>query len=253
LERAERSEADEETEGEAGDAPLKSLALYPRLSGSRQHGGALLLALDPWMMFRDFKDPAVSRARVDAVEGGEGVLILPGRDMDARWAWTGQLLQKQSGTFPEDQALWKATMEGLFRNNTRFQPGAETYGWLDAMPLLHRSSPAWVYAPLSRIRRQPPLEASGLVADRYPEPEDWHEFGIQATMLWAIPFGKEKNLKKLEDTKAWLAAPLTQTLIANTLGWIPANPVGTPYNAISRSARLAYLSSSFIWTFYERN
>jgi hypothetical protein len=251
LERAALEAAEVEAPAEEeGDAAARTLVLYPRLSASREHEGALLLALDPWMMFRDFKDPAVSRERVDSAEGGEGVLVMPGRDLDSRWAWAAQLLQRQSGVFPEDKAVWQATVDGLFWNSARFQPGAETYGWLDAMPLLYRSSPAWVYAPLSRIRLQPPLESGGLEANRYPDAEDWHEFGIQATMLWAIPFGRDKYLEKLGDTKAWLTDPQTQTALANALGWIPAHPAGAPYNAISRSARLAYLSSSFIWTFY---
>jgi hypothetical protein len=246
LERAEAEAA----ETDDGEASLKSIVVYQRLAASRQHEGALVLALDPWMMFKDFKDPAVSRARVDAAEGGEGVLVMPGRDIDSRWAWAAQLLQKQSGIFPEDKAMWTAAVGGLFWNNRRFQPGAETYGWMDAMPLLYRSSPAWVYAPLSRIRSQPSQDTSGLDAGRYPEPDNWHEFGIQAAMLWAIPFGREKELAKLGDIHAWLSGVKTQTAIANALGWIPATSEGVPYNAISRSARLAYLSSSFIWTFY---
>jgi hypothetical protein len=234
----------------AEDSPLRSLALYPRLAVSREHEGALLLALDPWMMFRDFKDPAVSRERVDSAKGGEGVLVMPGRDLDSRWAWAAQLLQRQSGVFPEDKAAWQAVVDGLFWDSARFQPGAETYGWPDALPLLYRSSPAWLYAPLSRIRRQPPLETGGLEANRYPDAEDWHEFGIQAAMLWAIPFGRDRDLEKLEDIKAWLADPQIHTALANALGWIPAHPAGTPYDARSRSARLAYLSSSFMWTLY---
>jgi hypothetical protein len=227
------------------------MALYQGLASSRKYQGALVLALDPWMMFKDFKDPAVSRSRVDASGGGEGILIVPGRDADSRWAWAAQLLQSRSGVFPRDQAVWQSAVEGMFWNNARFQSGAETYGWIDAMPLLYRSSPAWIYAPLSRIRSQPYQDTSGLEANRYPEPDDWHEFGIQAAMLWAIPFGRGRNLEKLGDIQAWLAAPETQTVIANALGWIPAHPAGIPYNAISRSSRLAYLSSSFVWTFYE--
>jgi hypothetical protein len=238
------------TEGDGEFAP-KTMALYQGLASSREYQGALVLALDPWMMFKDFKDPAVSRDRVDASGGGEGILITPGRDWDSRWAWAAQLLQRQSGVFPQEQAVWQSAVERMFQNNNRFQNGAETYGWIDAMPLLYRSSPAWVYAPLSRIRSQSYQDTSGLEAHRYPEPDDWHEFGIQAAMLWAIPFGEGNNPKKLEDLKAWLAAPRTQTVIANALGWIPAHPAGVPYNAISRSARLAYLSSSFIWTFSE--
>jgi hypothetical protein len=245
----ERAQTKDETEEEAGGPLDRTLVLYPGLSDSRSYEGALLLALDPWMMFRDYKDPTVSRERVDSPEGGEGLLIIPGRDMDSRWAWTAQLLQRRSGVFPDDKAVWKDSLEGLFWNNNRFQLGAETYGWPDALPLLYRSSPAWIYAPLSRIRRQPPLEAAGLEANRYPDAEDWHEFGIQAAMLWAIPFGREQDLKKLGSLKTWLEASRTQTVLANALGWIPANPAGASYNTISRSARLAYLSSSFIWTF----
>lgn len=247
LERAMRQG---ETEAEEEGGPVeRTLILYPGLAASRSHEGALLLALDPWMMFRDFKDPVVSRARVDSPDGGEGLLVMPGRDPDSRWAWAAQLLQRQSGVFPQDKAVWKDSVEGLFWNNNRFQTGAETYGWPDALPLLYRSSPAWIYAPLSRIRRQPPLESGGLEASRYPDAEDWHEFGIQAAMLWAMPFGREKDLKKLGNIKTWLESPRTQTAIANALGWIPAHPAGAPYNSVSRSARLAYLSSSFIWTF----
>jgi hypothetical protein len=248
LERAE-IEAEAGAAGAAEGEDQRSIVLYRGLPSSREHEGALVLALDPWMMFRDFKDPAVSRGRVDAPGGGEGMLIMPGRDMDCRWAWAAQLVQRQSGVFPEDKAVWKAVLDGLFWNNRRFQPGAETYGWMDAMPLLYRSSPAWIYAPHSRIRIQSSQDTSGLEANRYPEPDDWHEFGIQAAMLWALPFGREKHLAKLGDLHTWLADANTQTAIANTLGWIPASPEGTPYNAISRSTRLAYLSSSFIWTF----
>jgi hypothetical protein len=68
-------------------------------------------------------------------------------------------------------------------------------------------------------------------------------------MLWAIPFGREQDVEKLGDIKTWLEESRTQTVLANALGWIPANPTGASYNTISRSARLAYLSSSFIWTF----
>jgi hypothetical protein len=246
----ERAVAAAETEAEEEEPLQRSLVVYPRLSATREYEGALVLALDPWMVFKDFNDPAVSRDRVDAAGGGEGVLIMPGRDTDSRWAWAAQLVQRQSGIFPEDKAAWRAATEGLFWDNRRFQPGAETYGWLDAMPLFYRSSPAWIYAPLSRMRRQPSQETSNLEANRYPEPEDWHEFGIQAALLWALPFGREKRLAKLGDLQTWLADAKTQTAIANTLGWIPALPEGASYNSVSRSARLAYLSSSFIWTFH---
>jgi hypothetical protein len=229
---------------QAEDGP--PLVMYRGLPSEGEYRGALVLALDPWMMFRDFKEPAISRSRAVSPAGGEGTLVIPGRDMDSRWAWAAQLLQQQPGTFSDDRELWEATAEGLFRN-TRFQQGADTYGWIDALPLFYRSSPGWIYAPVSRIRLQPPQDTSGLEANRFPEREDWHEFGIQADILWAVPFGGEKNTAKLLTTKTWLLDPKTQTVIADTLNWIPAHREGTPYNAVSRAARHAWLSSSFIW------
>ncbi|MFP3041559.1 hypothetical protein LQZ19_07015 [Treponema primitia] len=222
------------------------VVIYKGLPSAREYQGALVLAIDPWMMFRDFKEPAISRSRAVSPEGGEGELLIPGRDMEARWAWIAQLLQEQPGIFPEDREVWESAMEDLFRNS-RFQQGAETYGWIDALPLFYRSSPGWVYAPVSRIRRQPPQDTSNLEANRFPEMEDWHEFGIQADILWAVPFGEEKNTAKLQTTRTWLASLAAQTTIANTLFWIPAHQEGAPYNAVARSARLAWLSSSFVW------
>ncbi|WP_157784159.1 hypothetical protein [Treponema primitia] len=238
------------TKGPPGAEPAP-IVIYPGLASAGEYSGALVLALDPWMMFRDFKDPTVSRSRVDSPIGGEGVLIVPGRDRNVVWAWTAQLLQQQPGIFPLEEAPWEEAVETLFRDR-RFQPGAETYGWMDAMPLLYRSSPAWLYAPLSRIRQEPLQETSNLEANRFPEREDWHEFGLQADILWAIPFGNEKKRAKLDKIIAWLGDPKTQTQIADTLNWIPAHREGGSYNAISRTARLAWLSSSFVWQIRSR-
>ncbi|AEF86910.1 hypothetical protein TREPR_2077 [Treponema primitia ZAS-2] len=226
-------------------------ALEDTLTATGEYRGAQVLALDPWMVFRDFKDPVVSRTRVDSPSGGEGHLIMPGRDAPSVEAWTAQLLQIQPGVFPLDPDLWESTRETLF-SGRRFQQGASTYGWIDAIPLFYQSSPAWIYAPLSRIRSLPPQDTSSLEASRFPEREDWHEFGLQADLLWAVPFGKEKYVQKLSPVKTWLASPETQTLIANTLGWIPAHRNGAPYNPVSRAARLAWLSSSFVWQMGEQ-
>jgi hypothetical protein len=222
------------------------LILYPALAATGEYQGALILALDPWMVFRDFKDPAISRPRIDSAAGGEGRLIVPGREAEAVWAWTAQLLQSSPGLFPRDSAAWQAASERLFLDS-RFQQGAATYGWIDALPLFYRSSPAWIYAPLSRIRSLTPQDSGNLEANRFPDRADWHEFGVQADILWAIPFGTTGEQKKLGAAQTWLADPQTQTLLANILGWIPAHREGTPYNAASRAARLAWLSSSFVW------
>jgi hypothetical protein len=231
---------------EGSEEPAGPVILYPRLADTGVYRGAQVLALDPWMVFRDFNDPAVSRNRVDSPSGGEGFLILPGREDDAVWAWAAQLLQSAPGVFPPDWADWEAARGNLFQDR-RFQQGAISYGWIDALPLFYRSSPAWIYAPFSRIRRLSIRDAGNLEAGRFPEKPDWHEFGLQADILWAVPFGTEKELRRLEKTRAWLADPDIQTTIANKLGWIPAHREGTPYNAVALAARRAWLSSSFIW------
>jgi hypothetical protein len=229
--------------------PPRMVALYPHLADTGEYRHALVLALDPWMIFRKYSHGDVSRSRIDSLEGGEGFLIAPGLDPQVVWAWTAQLLQERPGVFPQNPAVWEAAAGGLFRGR-RFQQGALTYRWDDALPLFFRSTPAWLYAPFSRIRRLSPQQAEqagGIEAARFPERADWNEFGIQADILWAIPFGKPGDIKKLAPTAVWLRDPKTQTAIANKLGWIPAHRDGTPYNAAAGAARLAWLSSSFVW------
>jgi hypothetical protein len=98
------------------------------------------------------------------------------------------------------------------------------------------------------VREFPPYRLGRLRAARFPERKDWTEFGIQAEILWAVPFtGKEEDAASLEEITAWLKDAQTQTIIANRLNWIPAHPGGTPFNPVSREAQLAWISSSFVW------
>jgi hypothetical protein len=114
-------------------------------------------------------------------------------------------------------------------------------------PLLFRRGLASVYAPLSQTRALPPYRAGLLDATRFPEPEDWNRYGLQADILWAKMYGDERQQKKLASTERWLKDPRVQTVIANTIEWIPAHPSGVPYNTVSWETQMAWLRSSFIW------
>jgi hypothetical protein len=106
----------------------------------------------------------------------------------------------------------------------------------------------WLYAPLSRIRRLSPYRMGVLDATRFPEREDWNVYGIQAEVLWALPFGRKGDREKLDRrVRDWLRSARVQTIIANTIGWIPAHPQGTPYNTVSYESQMAWINSSFIW------
>jgi hypothetical protein len=227
--------------------PGLPLRVIPELSRTREWGGALALALDPWMIFRRHQEPEPSRARIDSPEGGAGILALPGAEEDAVGAWVSQLIQERPGAFPRESPPWDAAAPALFQGR-RFQQGAETYHWVDIWPLLERREPVWLYAPLSRIRELPPYRMGVLDATRFPEKEDWNIYGIQAEILWALPFGDEKQRKNLDRARAWLQRAQTQTVIANTIDWIPAHPQGTPYNTISWESQEAWINSSFVWT-----
>jgi hypothetical protein len=156
-----------------------------------------------------------------------------------------QLLQDPPGIFSAPGEAWNETM---FFRNRRFQQGAATYTWEDAWTLFFREDEAWIYAPLQMVREFPPYQMGLLRAARFPERSNWTEFGLQAELLWAVPFmGKEDHAAALAETTAWLKDAQTQTIIANRLNWIPAHPGGAPFNPVSREAQLAWLSSSFIW------
>ena len=227
-------------------ADAGKITVYPALKSDGGYGGAFVLALDTWMIFRQYKEDGLDRSRAESAAAGGGLLIIPGLDPHARFAWLSQLLQERPGVFPNGTGAWQAAEDGLFAGG-RFQRGAMTYNWNDAFDLFFDNPSSWIYAPLSRIRGLPAYRSGAFAAERFPEKPDWNNFGIQATILWAIPFGPEKEVAKLVKTKAWLKDGDTQTDIANTLKWAPASPQGKPYNAVSRSAWLAWLSSSFVW------
>ncbi|MDR0290139.1 MAG: hypothetical protein LBI06_04320 [Treponema sp.] len=222
------------------------VAMYRDLSRSREYDGWMVLALDPWMVFRKHQDPEPMRSFLN-LENERGSILLAGSDQGAIQAWLCQLLQESPGVFVPGGELWEEKSQALVREYP-FQNGAFTYSWIQIWPLLFRSSGvSSVYAPLSQIRALPPFRSGVLDATRFPDPEEWNRYGLQADILWAKMHGDERHMKKLAATEKWLKEPRIQTVIANTLDWIPAHPSGVPYNTVSWETQMAWLRSSFIW------
>jgi len=231
--------------GERSDGGIRTM--YPYLSQTGEHQGALALAADPWLVFRSNTALPLSRSRAEG--SGAGTLFMAGRDPMALAGWTAQLLQQRPGVFAPWGEQWTQTAESLYAKR-HFQPGAQTYTWGEIWPQLIDSPLSWAYAPLSAAQQLPGYRLSLLEADRFPEKEDWNEFSLQAQILWAIPFGAEKGgyrAKNLAKAAAWLHDAQTQSDLASAIGWIPASRSARPYNPIAYSAQLAWLGSSYIW------
>jgi len=226
----------------AEGAPVE---IYRDLSRSRAYQDWIVLAVDPWMVFRKHQDPEPDRSFLDNANE-RGIILLAGASPDAVQAWLYQLLQERPGVFIQGEAIWKEKAASLVRDYP-FQSGALTYSWVQVWPMVFRSGQVSLYAPLSQARALQPYRMGLLDATRFPEPENWDRYGIQAGLLWAGRQGNEKQIKKMEDTEKWLKDPRTQTVIANALSWIPAHPSGTPYNTISWESQTAWLRSSYIW------
>jgi len=216
--------------------------------GFREPGGdALPLAYDPWLVFRKFTSPLITREEAENGSKGKDRVLLAGGDRAAVLAWISQLVQEPSGVFSPDETLWEQTETKLLRGDF-FQHGAMTYGWNELWPrLLGGNEDVNVYAPLSRIRQQPTHLTNVLEADIFPRQRDWREFGFQTDILWAIPFGDWKNRQKLKPVDEWLRDVEFQTQLADILGWLSAHPDSPPYNPVSHSARIYYLTASYIW------
>jgi hypothetical protein len=226
-------------------SPETPVMQYRDLSRSREYQGWMVLALDPWMVFRKHQDPEPQRSFIDSAND-RGSLLLAGADSAAVRAWLCQLLQEKPGVFSPGKETWEALRQSLVREYP-FQSGAFTYSWVQVWPLLLRSETAWLYAPLSQARALPPYRMGLLDATRFPEPAGWNQYGMQADILWAVSRGSEKQRKKIAVVDAWLRSAVTQTMIANEIEWIPAHPSGTPYNTVSWETHMAWLRSSYIW------
>jgi hypothetical protein len=245
----ERGEPSPEQEPSSEQEPWEPpISLYPDLYRSRSdYQGVIPLALDPWLVIRKTGDPPLTLDRALSNAGGEGILILPGAEADAEAAWLSQLLQSSPGSFPLEQRIWEEAKERLAYGNNRFQQGALTYTWYDSWIRLLQDEPAWLYAPLSRTRGLASYDRGRLDAAIFPIPGDWNTYGLQADLLWALPGIPEKQEALLDETRRWLSSAETQGIIANTLGWIPAESGAVPFDSLARQAQVAWFSSSFIW------
>jgi hypothetical protein len=212
----------------------EEVTMYYRLSYDLQYEGAMVLALDPWMIFRKHTDPALKADRIlfggNGGDDKDGVLLIPGKDPASVRAWTARINENN-----------------LFDTNL-FPDGAQTYTWQDVFYRLMSDETAWVYAPLSAIRRYPNFRKSILTAEPFPEKNTSR---LQATLLWAVPLGSPEEQKKMGKTIAWLKKPETQTIIADNLEWIPADPYGKPYDPVSMSSHRNWLTATYIYELTE--
>mgnify|MGYP005859354157 FL=1 len=216
------------------------------LSRARFADGALALAVDPWLVFRRHRTPPLARNRLELPASGAGILLLPGGEPEALWAWAAQELQHRPGTFSRDPGEWAEKLRRLSRSG-RFQPGALTFTWEDVWPRLFGAEAAWVYAPLSRVQAFPGDRTSLLSADPFPVPEGWNEFGLQARVLWAVPYESGMSGGRTEKAVDWLRKPETQSALAESLKWVPARRDAKPSTPLAHAAQKAWIDSSFVW------
>ncbi|MFP3043948.1 hypothetical protein LQZ19_19215 [Treponema primitia] len=223
----------------------QAVTVYPRLSFDLEYQGAMVLALDPWMVFRNHQYPSLTRDRIVS-KVGEGVLLIPGSDPDAVRAWAARLLEQPEGEFPQGPEQWQEAESSLF-TSISFPRGSISFNWQDVWQILLGKDISWTYAPLSRVRDLPAYRSNILEATVFPGPGE-NRFGLQAEILWAIPQGSPGVKPKLKEAAVlWLKSGETQTLIADTLRWLPAAPEGKPFNPAAMSARLAWLTCSYVW------
>jgi hypothetical protein len=226
------------------------VSVYSRLAWDLEYKGAIVLAIDPWMIFRKHTDPSLTVDRVLSEKGGSGVLLLPGRDLSVVQAWTARFIQDNPGNFPSGNAIWREWEEKLFIGS-RFPNGSLTYTWADAMFRLMGRETAWIYAPLSFIRNYSNPQKAILEASAFPEFGNGGEYSMQAEILWALPTGSAKKQKKLAATINWLKNPNTQTIIANAFEWIPADPYGKPYDPVSFTSHRLWLTADWVYSIEE--
>jgi hypothetical protein len=225
-----------------------AIHVYRGLRSGTPRGEALPLAFDPWLVFRKFTSPPLTREEGENGTGGDGLLMLAGSDRTAVRAWIAQLVQESPAVFSRDEELWEQTEVRLLRGKF-FQQGAMTYSWVELWsPLLGDGVDVRVYAPLSRIRQLPTHQTNILEADIFPGRRGWNEFGFQTDILWAVPYGNWKDREKLKPAEEWLRSAQLQTLLADTLGWLSAHPESPPFNPVTGSARIYYLTASYLWT-----
>jgi len=220
--------------------------VYFRLSYDLEYQEAIVLAFDPWMIFHKYRNPELTANRAYSDSRGNGILLIPGRDKEYVNAWIARLIQESPGKFPSDEKTWKEYENNLF-SGSRFPNGAQTYTLNDALFRLMGNENAWLYAPISTIRRYRDARKSILEVAAFPEITADGQYSLQVKLLWALPVGTEKQRKKFSSVITWLKNPETQTVIADTLEWIPADPYGKPYDPMCFTSQRNWLTASYIY------
>lgn len=223
-------------------------AVYNRLSFNLEHNGAIVLAVDPWMIFRKHTDPQLTADRVFSGTGGSGILLIAGRDHEQVKAWTARMVLGARALLPPDEDAWLEQEQNLFNKNL-FPAGSQTYTWSDVFYRLMSNEVAWVYAPLSSIRGYRNFRKSILEAAPFPE-QDSGRYSLQVSILWAMPAGSGGNAG-IAAAMDWLKKPETQTAIADQLEWIPADPYGQPFDPVSFTSHRHWLVAANIYEINE--
>jgi hypothetical protein len=221
--------------------PDGPLTVYYRLAYNNEYEGALALALDPWIIFYRHTLPALTYKRV--FESGEGILLIAGEEPEAVEAWAARFSQNGPGAFSYERTIDRE--ERLFSDGP-FLPECEDYQWRDVLFKLLGDETAWTYAPLSLIRQYQNPRKRILAAAAFPEAEP-DQYSLQARILWAVPRFPVKKQKTQALVMDWLKNPETQTAIANELGWIPAAPEAKPYDPVSMTSYLNWLTSTYVY------
>ena len=222
--------------------------------------GAVVLALDPWMMFRKHTDMPLTYERLLSGANGTGAIIIPGSSIEAVQAWASRFIQQEPGRFPSDDEVWQDWEQRLY-NEGRFNQNMRTYDWNTSLFRLMRNEVVWLYAPFSVIRRYGDPRKSILEAAPFPEERRIdNQYSLQAEILWAMPVndaeekklffksGAKTNREKIDNAVIWLKDPETQTVIADTLEWIPADPYGAPYDPVSFTSHRHWLTTVWIYS-----
>ena len=88
--------------------------MYYRLAYDLEYEGSLVLALDPWMVFQKHSSPALALDRALSASGGNGLLLMPGKEPAAVQALTARLVQESPGKFSSDESGWQDCENNLF-------------------------------------------------------------------------------------------------------------------------------------------
>ena len=222
-----------------------SLRVYPGLSRELEWQGCHVLALDPWMIFFKHTQALLSHDRIFSSASNEGTLLISGSEPEAVQAWSSRLSQDGPGSFSLDRDSLDVWGSRLFSSGL-FPPDSQNFSWQEALVRLLGNETAWLYAPLSVIRNYHSPRRQILTAAGFPE-LNRNRYSLLAKILWARPYFSERHIKKQEEIISWLKNPEIQTIIADELGWIPADPYGNPYDPVSRTSQMHWLTSSFVY------